>query len=179
MIIKIKFENSFLFFGKFAVSRDNVSEGSFSKNSLCACFIKYMVFLSAVARLKNLEAKIPHIKKYMSQNPKDMLMQIWKSANIFVAIWKLFANDFTLKHVLPLEIRTRKICERFQNLKTSRANNLRIIKMKNANISGYCFYMNTNIWGDFQISIRTPLIDSMLLTIFAQICGVPQKPSTV
>ena len=62
---KVKpFENSFLFFG------NNVSEGSFSKNSLCACFIKYLVFLSAVARLKNLEAKIPHIKKYMSQNPK-------------------------------------------------------------------------------------------------------------
>ena len=68
---KVKpFENSFLFFGNFAVSRDNVSERSFSKNSLCACFIKYMVFLSAVARLKNLEVKIPHIKKYMSQNPK-------------------------------------------------------------------------------------------------------------
>ena len=68
---KVKpFENSFSFFGKFADSRDNVSEESFSKNSLGACFIKYMISLSAVARLKNLEAKIPHIKKYMSQNPE-------------------------------------------------------------------------------------------------------------
>ena len=38
---KVKpFENLFLFFGKLADSRDNVSEGSFSKNSLGACFIK-------------------------------------------------------------------------------------------------------------------------------------------
>ena len=51
-----------------------------------------------------------------------------------------------------------------------------MIKMKNANISGYCFYMNTNIWGDFEICIRAPLIDSMILTIFAQICGVPTIP---
>ena len=62
------FENSFFIFGKFADSRDNVSEESFSKNSLGACFIKYMISLSAVLRLKNLDAKIPHIKKYMSQN---------------------------------------------------------------------------------------------------------------
>ena len=64
------FENSFFIFGKFADSRDNVSEESFSKNSLGACFIKYMISLSAVARLKNLEPKMPHIKKYMSQNPE-------------------------------------------------------------------------------------------------------------
>ena len=70
---KVKpYENSFLFFGKFADSRDNVSEESFSKNSLGACFMKYMISLSAVARLKNLEAKIPHIKKYMSQKPEKL-----------------------------------------------------------------------------------------------------------
>ena len=68
---KVKpFENSFLFFEKFADSRDNVSEESFAKNSLGVSFIKYMISLSAVARLKNLETKIPHIKKYMSQNPE-------------------------------------------------------------------------------------------------------------
>ena len=68
---KVKpFENSYLVFCKFADSRDNVSQESFSKNSLGACFIKYMISLSAVARLKNLEPKMPHIKKYMSQNPE-------------------------------------------------------------------------------------------------------------
>ena len=60
------FENSFFIFGKFlADSRDSVSEESFSKNSLGACFLKHMISLGAVAKLKNLEAKISHIKKYL------------------------------------------------------------------------------------------------------------------
>ena len=68
--VENSFENSFLFFGKFVGSRNNASEESFSKNSLGACFIKYMISLSARARLKNLEAKMPHVKKYVSQNPE-------------------------------------------------------------------------------------------------------------
>ena len=43
------------------------------------------------------------------------------------------------------------------NLENSRANNSRILRIKNAKFSGYCFYMNTNIQGDFQICIRLPL----------------------
>ena len=125
-----------LFLSKFVDSRDNVSEKSFSKNSLGACFINYKISVSAVAKSKNLEAKIPHIKTYLSQNPE---------------------KPYPLSSSLY-------------------ENNLRIIRMKNANISGYCFYMNTKIWGDFQICIRAPLIDSMILTIFAQICGVPTIP---
>ena len=30
--------------------------------------------------------------------------------------------------------------------------------IKNAKPSGYYFYMNLNIWGDFQICISVPLI---------------------
>ena len=30
-------------------------------------------------------------------------------------------------------------------------NNSRILRIKNAKFSGYCFYMNTNIYEDFQI----------------------------
>ena len=30
--------------------------------------------------------------------------------------------------------------------------------MKNAKFSGYYFYMNLNIWGDFQIWVSVPLI---------------------
>ena len=40
-------------------------------------------------------------------------MQIWKSANIFVCIWKQYVEDFKLKNVLLLEIREREICETF------------------------------------------------------------------
>ena len=41
-----------------------------------------------------------------------------------------------------------------QNL---RVNNSRILKIKNAKFSGYHFYMNLNIYGDFQICIGVPL----------------------
>ena len=42
-------------------------------------------------------------------------------------------------------------------------NNSRILTIKNANISGYYFYMNFNIWEDFQICISIPL---MFLKLF-------------
>ena len=41
---------------------------------------------------------------------KGILMQIWKSANIFVFRWKQYVEDFTLKHFLLLEICARDIC---------------------------------------------------------------------
>ena len=42
-------------------------------------------------------------------------------------------------------------------MQTSRINNSRIFRIKNANSSGYCFCMSTNILGDFQICISVPL----------------------
>ena len=45
----------------------------------------------------------------------------------------------------------------FKKLQTSRVNNSRILRIKNAKFSGYCFYMNRNIYGDFQICISVPL----------------------
>ena len=54
-----------------------------------------------------------------------------------------------------------RICEKLayflRILRTSRANNSRILRIKNAKFSGYCFYMNRNIYGDFQICISVPL----------------------
>ena len=44
---------------------------------------------------------------------KGILMQIWKSANIFVFTWKQYVENFTLKHVLLFEIRAREIYEKF------------------------------------------------------------------
>ena len=34
---------------------------------------------------------------------------------------------------------------------------MRIPRIKNAKFSGYCFYINTSIYGDSQICIRVPL----------------------
>ena len=39
-----------------------------------------------------------------------------------------------------------------------RANNLRILWIQNAKISGYYFHMNTNIRRGFQICISVPII---------------------
>ena len=43
---------------------------------------------------------------------KGTVMQIWKSANIFVFIRK-YVEDFTLKHLLLFEIYARETCEKF------------------------------------------------------------------
>ena len=42
-------------------------------------------------------------------------------------------------------------------MEISRGNNSRILRIINAKFSGYCFYMNKNMWGDFQIWISVPL----------------------
>ena len=38
-------------------------------------------------------------------------MQIWKSDNIFVFIWKQYVENFTLENLLVFKICTREICE--------------------------------------------------------------------
>ena len=40
-------------------------------------------------------------------------MQIWKSVNIPVSIWKQYVEDLTLKHLLLFEICLREICWKF------------------------------------------------------------------
>ena len=47
-------------------------------------------------------------------------------------------------------------------------NNLRILSIKNAKFSGYYFYMNLNIYRNFQICISVPLIHSMKF-LFAEV----------
>ena len=51
----------------------------------------------------------------------------------------------------------RRLAYFLRNLQTSRASNSRILKIKNAKFSGYCFYIKTNIYGDFQICVSVPL----------------------
>ena len=44
---------------------------------------------------------------------KVTLMLIWKSANIFVFIWKYYVEDFILKFLLLFKKYVREICEKF------------------------------------------------------------------
>ena len=62
----------------------------------------------------------------------------------------LFTNIQKQKNMLKSSLLFRKTT-------TSRVNNSRILRIKNAKFSGYCFYMNLNIWWDFQICISVPL----------------------
>ena len=45
-------------------------------------------------------------------------------------------------------------------MQTIRVNNSGILTIKNAKISGYYFYINLNIYVDFQICISVPLIQA-------------------
>ena len=99
-----------------------------------------------------------------------------------------YVEDFTLKHLLLFEISTREISGRFvykhsetieyvknwptfkKNLQISRANNSRVLRIKNSKFWEYCFYLNTNIQGDYQICISVPkaycinvVLDGMLI----------------
>ena len=49
----------------------------------------------------------------ITDNLKGTLMQIWKSANIFIFTWKEYVEDIRLKHLLRPEICAREICEKF------------------------------------------------------------------
>ena len=51
----------------------------------------------------------------------------------------------------------KKVAYFLRKIQTSGANNSRILRIQNAEFSGYYFYMNTNIWRDFQICINAPL----------------------
>ena len=42
-------------------------------------------------------------------------------------------------------------------MQISRGNNSRTLRINNAKFSGNCFYMNTNLYWDFQICISVPL----------------------
>ena len=57
-----------------------------------------------------LELKKEHNCNSCASFLKGTLMQIWKSANAFVSMWKKYVDGFTLKYLLLFEILRRDIC---------------------------------------------------------------------
>ena len=51
----------------------------------------------------------------------------------------------------------QKVPHFLRKIQTLRVNNSRIIRIQNAKCIGYQFYINTNIWRNFQICISVPL----------------------
>ena len=64
---------------------------------------------------------------------------------------------FFLKSRLPFNIFYCFCMFINKHFSTSRLNYFRILRIKNAKFSGYYFYMNTNIKGNFQICISVSL----------------------
>ena len=50
-----------------------------------------------------------------------------------------------------------KISPLFKKFTNLQVNNTKILRITNAKLPRYCFYMNTNIEGDFQICTSAPL----------------------
>ena len=91
---------------------------------------------------------------------------LWTELNAFNASKD---NDrFSAVHNFSLILKVHHC--RFENLpvssssyKNTKLNNSRILRIKNAKFSGCCFYMNTNIYWDFQICISVPLSSNGLV----------------
>ena len=49
------------------------------------------------------------------------------------------------------------VCLQTNISQTLRVNNLRILRIKNAELSGYYYYINMNLWASFQTCISVPL----------------------
>ena len=62
-----------------------------------------------------------------------------------------------MREVCLQTFRNDRIAYFLRKMPTSRVNNSRALRIKNAKFSGYCFDMNTNILRDFQICISVPL----------------------
>ena len=95
-------------------------------------------------------------------------MKIWPYLKIMY--WRFhIKTPFTFWDTHTLEMwkvclqtfRNNRICKKLayflRKLQVSRANDSRILRIKNAKFSGYCLYMDTNIYWDFQICISVPL----------------------
>ena len=61
---------------------------------------------------------------------------------------------FTNIQKQQIMLKTSLLLKKFTNFTD---NNSRILKIKNAKFSGYCFYININIYRGFQICISVPL----------------------
>ena len=66
--------------------------------------------------------------------------------------------------MLKISLLFKKFANFTENKKINYENNSRIARIKNAKFSGYCFYRNTNVLGDFQICISVPLIKQLKIS---------------
>ena len=77
-------------------------------------------------------------------------------------------DSFVCKHSETIEYVNNKSTF-YKIFQTSRANNSRILRIKNTKLSGYCLYKNSNIQGDFQINASVPLRnDKVIIDVYVK-----------
>ena len=92
---------------KFDAFLINLSRSILSKQWICYVCYEF------ISKDRNIKTRKRFLYYENAFYIKGTLMQIWKSANIVVFIWKWYVEDFTLKHHLLFEICAREICEMF------------------------------------------------------------------
>ena len=60
-------------------------------------------------------------------------------------------------------------------VQTLRVNNSKILRIQNAKFSGYCFYMNTKKWRDFQICTSVHLRRAVKILVQEVMCSLIMK----
>ena len=103
-----------------------------------------------------------------------MICQRFHIITLF-AFWDILTWD--IWNVCLQTYRNNRICYKiayfFKKMQTSLVNNSRNLKIKNVKFSGYCFYMNPNIYWNFLICISVRLKDDFSsridLSIFSSV----------
>ena len=110
----------------------------------CVCNKKHVtLFFSLLNMRKQISLEAFHIKTRFT----FWDMHTWD-------IWKVCLQTFSNNR--------EKIAFFLIKIQTSRRNNSITLRIKKTKFSGYCFYRNTNIQGEFQICISVPLIIILL-----------------
>ena len=114
---------------------------------------------------------ISGINNHYRYNNADILNVLISSSshkNIDTKVFFAFNTGCFLRYISVYEVFVYKANYILRKTQTSMGKNLRILRIKNAKFSGYCFYMNPNIQWNFQICINVTLnlIIKILIVVF-------------
>ena len=114
---------------------------------------------------------ISGINNHYRYNNADLLNLLISSSshkNIDTKVFFAFNTGCFLRYISVYEVFVYKANYILRKTQTSMGKNLRILRIKNAKFSGYCFYMNPNIQWNFQICINVTLnlIIKILIVVF-------------
>ena len=123
--------------------------------------ILYFVFYDKILKIYLQHWVMKFYRHILSKYRQISKKCVWQRFHIKTpfTIWKMCTWYMWIACLQTF--RSNRICWKLayflRNLQTSRTNNLRILMIKHAKFSGFCFYRKANIYEDFQICISVPL----------------------